>query len=263
MTDAAFYGLWSFVPADDIYAPSIAVDVLAPALYAGFIGRTVGWTRFGLARGNIANFAIDRGRFRATFGHPLPVGSRHDFLGHHGPIVGVERGRVIAAHEHMTSGIGHPISHGMGVHSSVASHFGPGIHHTSTYGHTSFAHSSFAHSSVGASSHSFGGTHASMSSGIGAHSGFGGTTEHSSFAGSHGSFGGSGTGGFGGAQHSGFGGGSSFGGGATAQHSFGGGSYQRPAMGGGSSQGAMGGYAHATQTAAPRTAPAASSTHHH
>lgn len=270
MDPAAFYGLWSFVPADDIYAADIAVDVVASATYAGFIGRTAGWTRFGLVRGRLANFAIDRGRFRATFGHPLPGSSRHDFLAHHGPMVGVARGRLIASHEHMSVGVGH----GVGVHTTMSTHLGTGIHHAS-YAHSSFGRSSvsesshsFGHSSVGESSHSFGGTRTGMSSRTESHSGFGSSNSHSAFGGTQrASFGGSGSGGFGGGQRSGFGGGqgSAFGGGAASQqHSFGGGSYQRPAMGGAMSQGGLGSYGHAAaQAPAQRSAPSGNSGHHH
>jgi hypothetical protein len=250
---AAFYGMWSFVPADDIYAPGIAVDVIAPSVYAGFIGRTVGWTRFGMVRGHLANFAIDRGRFRATFGHPLLGVSRHDFLGHHGPIIGVARGGLIASHQHVSIGVGHSLGHGVGVHTTLATHFGPGIHHTASFGHAT-VHSPY---------HSFGSTHAAAGSGFVQHGSFG-STSHSSFAGSQrGSFGAPGSGGFGGSQHSTFGGGqhSAFGGGTTAQHSFGGGSYaQRPATSG---TAAFGGASRAPQVQAPRPTSSGSAPHHH
>ncbi len=265
MDPAAFYGLWSFVPADDIYAPSIAVDVIAAGAYAGFIGRTVGWTRFGVARGRIANFAIDGARFRGAFGHPLPASSRHDFQAHHGPMVGVAKGRLIASHERVSVGVGH----GVGMHATLGNHHGTAVHHTPSYAH-SYAHGTY--------SHSFGSTHTEAHTGFAQHSGFGGGESHSSFGGTQRSFGGTGAAehrSFGGEQRSSFGGGasahSSFGGGST-QHSFGGGAYaqrpasggasyaQRPAMGG---QQSGGGIARAPQVQAPRPAPAASTQRHH
>ncbi|HEY3778256.1 MAG TPA: DUF6600 domain-containing protein [Rhizomicrobium sp.] len=243
---AAFYALWSFIPADDIFAPGLSVDFIDPARVRGFIGRTAGWTRFGTARGHLVDRAIDGERFRSAFGHPLPAGTRHDFASHHGPIVGPARGRQIAAHERLSAashmaGARHVSSHAM------ASHFGPGLHH-----------SSFGHAS--ASTHHFGATHGSSgfaerSGSETEHSGFGGrrsgsrgetVAEHSGFGGAqHSGFGGaqrSEHSGFGGAQRSGFGGGAEaqrggFGGGASAERpAFGGGAVQRPAFGGGAVQ---------------------------
>jgi hypothetical protein len=264
MDAAAFYGLWSFIPADDIYAPGIAVDVIAPGLYGGFIGRTRDWTRFGTLRGHLFNHAIDRDRFRVAFGHPLPAGGRHDFLDHHGPIVGVDKGRAIASHEHVSVGVGRGVS----VHAGVG-HYGPAPHSASSYGH------SYSHTSYG---RSFAGEHSTSHGSVSAHSGFGGSTEHSGFgrASEHSGFGGtSAHSGFGGSEHSSFGGGSShssfgggsshsaFGGGAPAQHSFGGGAYaQRPASGGGFGSAGGGAYGHSAPPSAPHAAPP-SAPHHH
>jgi hypothetical protein len=164
---AAFYALWNFIPADDIYAPSIGVDLVAPAVFGGFIGRTAGWTRFGSTRGHLFNRSIDPARFRATFGHPLPVSTRHDFLTNHGPIIGPAQGRLIAARNGLaTAG-----------HGNVAfAHHGPVSHFAasrSATGHIS-AHSTYAHSgySHSAYAHGFAGTHTRGSVGYAQHSGY-------------------------------------------------------------------------------------------
>jgi hypothetical protein len=233
---AAFYGMWSFVPADDIYASSIGVDVIAPGSYGGFIGRTAGWTRFGNVRGHLANFAIDKGRFRATFGHPPPAGSRHDFAGHHGPIVGVAAGNAIAAHQHLSVGIGHSFGHGVGERSMVAAHFGSGVHHTSMSSHSSL------HTRLGSSHSAAGSAHASMSPGYASRGAYGHTTSHASFAGRSGP-------GESAAQRSPYAGGQ--------RPSSGGGGYaQRPA--GGASYGTR-----APQMQQQRQAPAGGSPRHH
>lgn len=257
--DAAdWYALWSFVPADDVYAPSIAVDLIAPAVYVGFIGRTVGWTRFGVVHGHFFNRAIDRDRFRAAFGHPLRAGTRHDFLAHHGPIVGVAKGRTITAHERLAghaapseAHVGAHVDRGVGEHAAFGHSFG----HSRVAAH-SFGSHAFGHSTV--AQHGFGGSQGSF--GSSGHGGFGGGQrsgfgdgQRTVFQGDERSSGGVHTGGFGDGQRPGFGGGQrggyggqrgGFGGGSYQQGAggFGGGSYaQRPSFGAGSTMGGSGG----------------------
>jgi len=99
-SEDAFDDLWCFVSADDLYAPSISYYAIGTRYYRGFIGRTVGWTRFSIFHGHVFNRSIDRGRFRTTFGHDLREGSRHDFEGRIGPVVDYATGRQIQIHEH-------------------------------------------------------------------------------------------------------------------------------------------------------------------
>ena len=98
-TEDAFDTLWSFVEADDLYAPSVGYYVIGPGYYHSFIGRTAGWTRFSIYNGHVFNRSIDRDRFRATFGHDLHPGRRHDFEGRLGPVVDYASGRQIQARE--------------------------------------------------------------------------------------------------------------------------------------------------------------------
>lgn len=220
---AAFYALWSFVPGDDIFAPSIGIDVIAPVGYGGFIGRTVGWTRFGFSRGHLVNRAIDRDRFHRAFGHPLPASTRHDFLAHHGPIVGPARGRMIAAHERL-AGHGAPSA----ARHVSSSHFGrTHMALTRGSGYPAYAHSlgnthAYAHSSFGASRASFtqrsgyGATHSAYGGGYNQRSEIGGGYSQRSEAGSR-------------AMHP------SYGGGYNQRPEMGGGYSQRPEAGGGNS----------------------------
>jgi hypothetical protein len=94
-----FDSFWCFVDAGDLFAPSIDYYVIGPRYTRGILGRTKGWTRFSIYHGHLFNRSIDRDRFRATFGHDLREGKRHDFEGRLGPIVDVASGRNIAAHE--------------------------------------------------------------------------------------------------------------------------------------------------------------------
>lgn len=131
LTDAAFYGMWSFVPAADIYAPEIGVDIIAPGAYAGFIGRTAGWTRFDVVDGHIVNRSIDPGRFHAAFGRDLPQNTRADFLAHHGVIVGLDRSRHLESVGYGHVHTGYSAGTGFG-----AVHVHAGIVHTSLPGHS-------------------------------------------------------------------------------------------------------------------------------
>ena len=97
--ESTFDGFWSFVNADDLYAPSVAYYVIGPAYYPGIIRRTVGWTRFSIYNGHVFNRSIDRNRFRTTFGHDLRPGKRHDFAGRLGPVVDYRTGKAIDLHE--------------------------------------------------------------------------------------------------------------------------------------------------------------------
>jgi uncharacterized protein DUF6600 len=137
---AMFDGMWSFVPADDLYAPLLASVVIGPSFYAGFIGRTRGWTRFGIYHGHLINRSIDRERFRAAFGHDIPIGARHDFLAHHGFVAGVEVGHRIAISERL-NGHGGIVAHA--VRGSASLHHGESEYRehaysraTGTYSHS-------------------------------------------------------------------------------------------------------------------------------
>ncbi|MEI9929522.1 MAG: DUF6600 domain-containing protein [Rhizomicrobium sp.] len=153
---AAFYGLWSFVPAVDIFAGNIRGRIVDRGGYGRFIGRSRGWGRLGVERGHIVNRAFDRARFSAQFHHPLPA-TLHDFSAVHAH--SVVEGEHIAEHERINDAVHANIggTH-VGVHENFG-HVGTGVHagfgaagshtfHGSTYGHTSaFGHSSgYSHS---------------------------------------------------------------------------------------------------------------------
>ena len=231
--EAAFYSMWSFVPADDIYAPSIGVDLISPALYGGFIGRTAGWTRFGSEHGHLVNRSIDGARFRASFGHGLPS-SRHEFATHHGPIGGPERGRTIAAHTHETVGVGH--HGGLGSRHALATHSGSeSVHHMSSTSRTNTRGGSFGHSSGSGHSRSVysRSTGAAYSRSTGAYSRSSGAAFSRSGAGGYANGGGYARSSYGGASRtpaqSGFAQRSNFGGGMTQQRSMNAGGFARAA----------------------------------
>jgi hypothetical protein len=98
-TEDAFDDLWCFVDADDLYAPSISYYVIGPRTYRGFIGRTVGWTRFSIYHGHVFNRSIERDRFHAAFGHDPREGRRHDFEGRLGPVIDYASGHEINGRE--------------------------------------------------------------------------------------------------------------------------------------------------------------------
>lgn len=97
--DDAFFGFWSFVDADDLFAPNIGYYVIGPRNYARFIRRTKPWTNFSILHGHLFNRSIDRDRFRAAFGHDPHFGRRHDFERHLGPITDYQGGKRIEAVE--------------------------------------------------------------------------------------------------------------------------------------------------------------------
>jgi hypothetical protein len=230
---AAFYAMWSFVPAIDIFDPGINTYIIDRGRYRGFIGRTEGWTRYGIFHGHVFNRSIDPHRFEAAFNRPLPIGTRHDFAAHHGLVTSFSGGRGIEQREHLAGHFSEHVSAG---------------HDFGTHG-TPLHISSRKFSSSGSD---FGGAHSGASSAAFGHhssSGFGGSIRSDSSHGSgfsrdsHGSFGNPSHNSFGGAAPSGGFGGSghpSFGGGA-APTGFGG--SQHPSFGGSSPGG----------TTAPRT----------
>jgi len=135
LSDAAFFGMWSFVPAADIYAPVIGVDIIAPGAYGGFIGRTAAWTRYDVVGGHIVNRSIDAIRFHAAFGRDLPAVTRNDFLAHHGLVVGLDRSRRLesAGHGYLHAGFsagGHIA--GVRAHSGMGYAVSHETHHHST-----------------------------------------------------------------------------------------------------------------------------------
>jgi hypothetical protein len=157
LSEAVFYGMWSFVPADDIYAPVLGGVIIAPGLYGGFIGRTAGWTRFGISGGHLVNRSIDGARFHAAFGHAMPVGGRHDFAAHHGPVTSVAAGHHIAVGERLN---GHGLSTHAGIHGGVSLHSGSGTFthhsvatvHAHTYSHSAtYTHTGSTFSRTGSS----------------------------------------------------------------------------------------------------------------
>ncbi|MGD0191693.1 MAG: DUF6600 domain-containing protein [Rhizomicrobium sp.] len=95
-----FDSFWSFVDADDLYAPSIDYYVIGPGYYRGILGRTQGWTNFSLYHGHLVNRSIDRNRFHAMFGHDPREGRRHDFERHLGPVTDYQSGHALQLHEH-------------------------------------------------------------------------------------------------------------------------------------------------------------------
>jgi hypothetical protein len=94
-----YYSFWTFVPAVDIFFPSIGRYAIDRRSYARFIGRTRPWTHYAEFRGHIVNRSIDPARFRAEFKHPLPVMSHHDFDHHPRLITTVDAGHKIEARE--------------------------------------------------------------------------------------------------------------------------------------------------------------------
>jgi hypothetical protein len=256
---AAFYAMWSFVPAVDIFEPGINTYIVDRGRYGAFIGRTAGWTRYGVFHGHVFNRSIDPHRFEAAFHHPMPLGTRHDFAAHHGLVTSFAGGHGIEQREHLAGHFNERVSgeHGLGVHGTTmraSSHgFGssgsglPGAHiGFGTSGHTSFrsaSHVGFgsaAHNGFGSTSHTGFGSTSHASFGSTSHSSFG-SASHTSFGGeSQSGFGSTAHAGFGGETHSGFGGSAhpSFGGGASAP-AFGGSTH--PSFGGAPSTGVFGG----------------------
>jgi hypothetical protein len=94
--EAAFYGLWTFVAPDDVYAVDFRTRIIDRRGYGRFIGRSRAWTHYGIAHGHVFSRGLDRARFREAFHHDAP-GSHHDFKGGH--VTSVKQGRAIAAHE--------------------------------------------------------------------------------------------------------------------------------------------------------------------
>jgi len=237
---AAFYAMWSFVPAVDIFDPGINTYVIDRGRYGGFIGRTAGWTRYGILHGHVFDRSIDPHRFEAAFHRPMPIGTRHDFAAHHGLVTSFAGGRGIEQREHLA---GHFNEHVSSEHGFRAS--GSGLAGThggfGSSGHTTFRSTSRA--GFGSTSHSgFGST---------SHAGFDSTSHGSFHSSSHAGFESTAHTGFGGDPHTGFGGGAPSGGfGGSGHSSLGGGAAptgfggsQRPSFGGSSPGG----------TTAPRT----------
>lgn len=121
LDEAAFFGLWSFVAPGDIFVGDVRGRIIDRRGYGRFMGRTRGWSRFGVVHGHIVNRAFDRGRFREAFHRDLP-GSRHDFAGRH--VTSIAAGRGV---EHGRAGFGHGGEgiHG-GFHGGVSGHGGFG-----------------------------------------------------------------------------------------------------------------------------------------
>jgi hypothetical protein len=198
LDEAAFYSLWAFVPAVDIFAGNIRDRIIDRRGYGRFMGRTRAWGHYGLSHGHVVSRAFDHGRFAANFHHGLPGGGRHDFNGHHAGSFAA--GRHTAAHERAGGG-----SHGFSGHGSSGGFHEAGFSHSS--GGHGFSHSSggFSHSGGGMSGHSSSGFSRSGSghSGGFSHSGGGGFSR----SGGGGGFGHSSSGGGGMFGHSNSGGG--------------------------------------------------------
>ncbi len=144
---AAFYSLWAFVPAVDIFAGNIRGRIIDRRGYGRFIGHTRGWGHLGLAHGHIVNRAFDRARFSANFHRGFPGNSLHGF--HDRGIHSVAAGHAIAAHERLSGGGMH-----VGVHERVGG--ASSVHHESGFGHSGSYHASgvshsggYSHSSSG------------------------------------------------------------------------------------------------------------------
>jgi hypothetical protein len=229
----AFYAMWSFVPAVDIFEPGIGAYIVDRGRYRLFMGRTEGWTRYGIFRGHVFNRSIDAGRFEAAFHRPMPVGTRHDFAAHRGMVTSFSVGHGIQQHEQLAGHFGGAVSggHGFGDHGEAMRSTGHvGGSSAGSFGGTHRAFTSTSHAGFGSSSsHSGFGSTSHTSFGSTSRTGFGGTSSHSGFGStSHTSFGGTSSGG---STHSGFGGGSAGGfGGSTRTTGFGG--SERPSFGG-------------------------------
>lgn len=229
LDEAAFFGLWSFVAPGDIFVGDVRGRIIDRRGYGRFMGRTRGWSRFGVEHGHIVNRAFDRGRFHEAFHRDLP-GSRHDFAGRH--VTSVAAGHRIEGHERVGHG-------GEGVHGgfhTAGFHGGGGAGHGAAGG---FGRGGTARS--GGFGHSSGGFSRS-GNGIG-HSGGGFARSGGGGAGGFGRSGGGGGGAGGFARSGGGGGGNGFGhsggGGNGFGHSNGGGGNAFGHAGGG---GGMGGF---------------------
>ncbi|HWA91071.1 MAG TPA: DUF6600 domain-containing protein [Rhizomicrobium sp.] len=143
---AAFYALWSFVPAADIFVGNVRGRIIDRRGYGRFIGRTRGWGRIGSAHGHVVNRAFDRGRFAANFHRGFPGGARHDF--HDRGLHTIAAGHRIGARELRSGGGLH-----VGVHERFGSQKaagGAGLHHPASFGRTgSYRSSGFARSGTG------------------------------------------------------------------------------------------------------------------
>lgn len=125
MAAEEFYGLWSFVDAADLLAPNLGVYFVQPAVFGRFIGRTHGWTRYGVFRGRIVDRSFERGRFEAAFHRRLPVTHAHNLFHHPVPKTSAHGGLRIAAHEHQSGHGAHTASTGRtGVHGGPRMHAG-------------------------------------------------------------------------------------------------------------------------------------------
>jgi hypothetical protein len=227
----AFYAMWSFVPAVDIFEPGIGAYIVDRGRYRFFMGRTEGWTRYGIFHGHVFDRSIDAGRFEAAFHRPMPLGMRHDFGARHGLVASFS------------------VGHGIQEHERLAGHFSGAVSGGHGLGERGEAMRSTTHLS-GSSAGGFGGTHRDVTST--SHAGFGSSSSHSGFGStSHTSFGstsrtGFGGGSEGGSARSGFGGGTSSGFGGSAHPAFGGGASTgfggstHPSFGGAAGSPAMG-----------------------
>jgi hypothetical protein len=253
LDEAAFFGLWSFVAAGDVFALDVGGRIIDRGGYGRFIGRSRGWTRFGLERGHLVSRALDRGRFREAFHRDLP-GSRHDFRGHIGTVAG---GHRIAEHERI--GVHEHISEHGGVHERVGVHGSEGGHGLHTAG---FSHGGGGVSRSGGGGFSHGG---GFSRSGGGNSG-GGSAHGSGFSRSGGgggngfsrSGGGGGNGGGGGFNHGGFGNS----GGGNSGHSNGGGGFGGMGGGGGGHANNSGG-GHSAPQAPHNSGGGGNNNHHH
>ncbi|HVU88985.1 MAG TPA: DUF6600 domain-containing protein, partial [Pirellulales bacterium] len=144
---AAFYSLWSFVPATDIFVGNVRTRIIDRRGYGRFMARTRGWGRIGSAHGHIVNRAFDRGRFAANFHRGFPGGARHDFH---------DRGsHAIAAARHIEA---RELRSGGGLHAGIHERVGyqksgggmGGLHHQAGFNRTgSYRSNGFTRSGTG------------------------------------------------------------------------------------------------------------------
>jgi len=211
LDEAAFYGLWSFVAPGDIFVGDIRGRIIDRRGYGRFIGRSRGWSRFGVERGHIVNRAFERGRFREAFHRDLP-GSRHDFRGGRG--TSLAAGRRIEGHERSAF---HG-NEGHGFHNAGFHNGGGGMGGIGRSGGVGTARSGFGHHENGFShggngfARSGGGSSAGGFSRHGGGGGPGGFGRSGGGGNAMGGFGRSGGGGGNGFGHSGGGGGNAMGG---------------------------------------------------
>lgn len=87
LSPSRFASLWCFVDASDLYAPNLDYFVIGPGHNIRFVGRTQGWTRYGIVHGRVIDLSIEPARFRATFAAHMHAQRSSNIASQPGPIV--------------------------------------------------------------------------------------------------------------------------------------------------------------------------------